>query len=127
MVQCHEFYCFTERLQIKLLIGTKSHNLCLGKFYIIRSQEKNSNQNRDSNLGPSAGLEIRRSEVRISVLVRIFLLRSYNIIVCESRCHTRLLYNSSIIDWSLNLSRGNFCVEGRLIHKRDLISIYYEN
>ena len=35
-----------------LLIETKSHNLCLGKFYIIRSQEKNSNQNRDSNLGP---------------------------------------------------------------------------
>ena len=39
-------------IQIKLLIETKSHNLCLGKFYIIRSQEKNSNQNRDSNLRP---------------------------------------------------------------------------
>ena len=31
----------------KLLIDTKSYNLCLGKFYIIRSQEENSNQNRE--------------------------------------------------------------------------------
>ena len=30
----------------------QSHSLCLGKFYIIRSQEKNLNQNRDSHLGP---------------------------------------------------------------------------
>ena len=28
------------------------HSLCLGKFYIKRSQEKNLNQNQDSNLGP---------------------------------------------------------------------------
>ena len=35
-----------------LLIEIKSYNLCLGKFYIKRSQEKNMNKNLDSNLGP---------------------------------------------------------------------------
>ena len=33
----------------ELLIESKSHNLCLGKFYIIRSQEKNLNQEEDSD------------------------------------------------------------------------------
>jgi hypothetical protein len=43
------FTCYET--QIKFSIETKSHNLCLGKFYIIRSQEKNLNQNRGSNSG----------------------------------------------------------------------------
>ena len=43
------------------------------EIYIIRSQEKNL------ILNLSAGLEIWRSEVRITVQVQIFLLRSYNI------------------------------------------------
>ena len=40
---------FTRAFQIKLLIEIKSHNLCLGKFYIIRSQEKNSTGVRTSD------------------------------------------------------------------------------
>ena len=40
-------------LLLLLLIETKSHNLCLGKFYILVSQEKNSFVMENKNLASS--------------------------------------------------------------------------
>ena len=54
----------------------------LHKTEVDMSQEDDLNvswhDNQDSSSGRAPGLEIRRSEVRIPVLVQIFLLRSYN-------------------------------------------------
>ena len=51
--------CYTDRWgnleenkDKQVINWNQTHCLCLGKFYIIRSQEKNPNQNRYSNLGP---------------------------------------------------------------------------